>query len=62
MLFHPVGDVIECGQMFTKWKILPEAGGWIDQSVEWRSDLLTFISHVAWEGRSKSDDEDDAEF
>jgi hypothetical protein len=58
VLFHAVADVIECGQIFAKWKILPEAGGWIDQSVEWRHDLLTYTSHVAWEGRSKGDEED----
>ena len=58
MLYHAVADVIECGQIFAKWKILPEAGGWIDQSVEWRHDLLTYTSHVAWEGRSKGDEED----
>ena len=60
VLYHNVADVIECGQLFEKWGILPDGSTWMEVSLEWRHDLLTYLSWKAWKAHERrANDEDD---
>jgi hypothetical protein len=59
ILYHAPEDVIECGQLFTNWGILPDGNNWLEVSLEWRHDLLTFLQWKAWKAHESQPDAED---
>jgi hypothetical protein len=41
--FHSAAYVFETAQIATELRILPQAGGWDDQSAEWCDDFFTWL-------------------
>lgn len=39
--YHPHNSVLSCWFALRNWKVLPAAGGWLDQPEAWQYDLLT---------------------
>lgn len=39
---------LETGWIFQRYRILPRAGGWLDQHVQDRADILLYLRGITW--------------